>query len=279
METATLARKAGLLALGILLVWGLLPAARVAADEDPPQEERDEAKQETSREVSDERARELADLLSKAAKKKDAADVIPALEEVEGLSHPEFHKPLLKLLSHRSSEVALKAADVLCDQRLDDEKEAGKLAKAVWKQGWQHKANDGRWVVRGRALRAMAQISPEPLATNDLKDVEKMWRAVTGSANKELAPVLADICAYVLATGDKRLCRVLAEEIDEPTSTSPNAANNPPASWWEGRWHLWNQVKGDVHAALKQLTGQTFKTTEEAKAWFEANEREFGFKW
>jgi hypothetical protein len=205
--------------------------------------------------------------------------VLPALEEVAGLSHPAFHKPLIKLLTHRSGEVALQAADGLADQRLEDEKEAAKLARSIWKAGFAQKANQGRWLVRARSLRALSEVSADELPPADLKEVEKLWRATTGSANKELAPVLSDICAYVRNTKDKRLCRYLAEEIDEPGTTSPNAPNNPPASWWEGRWNLWNLAKGDVHEALTALTGQTFKSTEEAKDWFEANEREFGFRW
>jgi hypothetical protein len=62
-------------------------------------------------------------------------------------------------------------------------------------------------------------------------------------------------------------------------ATAVNSPSNPPASWWEQRWKMWKPVKAEVVEALEELTGESFKDTASAKAWFLANEKEFGFRW
>jgi hypothetical protein len=42
---------------------------------------------------------------------------------------------------------------------------------------------------------------------------------------------------------------------------------------------MWQPVKPAAVSALMEITGQEFDKVSEAKAWFEANEKTFGFKW
>lgn len=42
---------------------------------------------------------------------------------------------------------------------------------------------------------------------------------------------------------------------------------------------MWKQYKAEVVESLEELTGESFKDTAAAKAWFEANGKEFGFRW
>jgi hypothetical protein len=99
-----------------------------------------------------------------------------------------------------------------------------------------------------------------------------------GAPNRTQAPMLVDIAVFVGETRYKRFARQLAEALDEPVSDSPNSPTNPPASWWEEKWNLWNESKAAVHAALKALTGVELDSMEKAKAWIEQHARD-GFEW
>jgi hypothetical protein len=206
--------------------------------------------------------------------------VLPALEAIAGCSHEDFHKPLLKLVGHESTEVALAAADRLLEQRVEDERDAGKLADQIWKKGWNHRENDRRWVVKGRLLRAIARLRVNaPLEPREYRDLEGLWRQVHGSPDRAFAPAVVDVCRYVEATEDTRLFRMLAEALDEPVAAAVNAPTNPPATWWEERWHLWNDSKAAIAAALTALTGELFKSTEAARTWAEEHGREHEIEW
>ena len=49
-------------------------------------------------------------------------------------------------------------------------------------------------------------------------------------AKRRLPPALSAFAEYAGLAKDKRMCRLLAEELDEPIATNVNAGNNPPAS-------------------------------------------------
>jgi hypothetical protein len=266
-------------ALVLRALWIGAPAARAGDEGDGAAPAAPASETPASRALSDEEAAPLVERLKRASRKRDAADVLPVLRDLEGLSHPGFQKPLLKLLGHAQPDVALAAADRLADQVVPDERDAAKLARAVWKAGWVDRANKDRLRVRARCLVAIAAVTKTPLDKGDFDDVEALWRRVTTEPDRVNAPVLVDVCRYVRLSGDKRLCRWLGEELDEPNATDVHSGTNPPASWWEERWYLWNGVVKDVVETLHVLTGETFKTSEQAKAWFEAHEQDFGFHW
>jgi hypothetical protein len=273
----TVRRCASLLAL-FAFAWLACPAG---ADEEEPAGGLVETTEEgvKVRLATDEEAAEVVEALKAAARRRDASDVLPSLEKAEGLCHPDFGAHLVKLVTHGSTEVCLAAADVLGQQVLLEEKERGKLAKELWKRGWSHPDNADRTSVRSRVLRAIGLLSPAPLGGRESKEVERVWRGVTGNPAEALAPILSDILHYARTTGDKSLFRPIAEEIDEPLAKDVNSGTNPPAAWWEARWHLWNQVKAEVATTLKAMTGREFKTTEEAKAWAETQPRNAGYDW
>ncbi|MHC5009868.1 MAG: hypothetical protein ACYTG6_02835 [Planctomycetota bacterium] len=276
-------RESGSLFLALLLGFLLacFPQGVLAdeTEEETTEEESTESDSVEIRTATREEAAALVTALKRVVRKRNADDVLPVLAEAEGLCHPDIAKTLVKFLTHDSSEVALRALELLQMQTLLEEKVAKKLAKDIWKYGWTHQANKPRGLVRGGALVALSTVYPVPLNDRDFKEIEKLWRGAVGSPSKDLVPILTDVCIYIRNTKDKRLCRFLAEEIDEPVAGAVNAPTNPPASWWEARWHMWNGIKAEVVETLEVLTGQEFKDTESARTWFEENEREFGFKW
>ena len=184
----------------------------------------------------------------------------------------QLEKPLLKLLRHAEIAVALRAAQLL------DQRAYPGWAKGIWANSWAHAANDKRPSVRIKVLRALARVGVT-LDKRQFDDVERDWRWLVGNPSRGNAPMLVDIAFYVELTKDKRWARWLAEMLDEPRSDAPASdASNPPAAWWEEKWHLWNESKAAIHTALKALTGQDFESTEKAREWIEAHPKD-GFEW
>ena len=264
--------------LALLALWLCPPV--FAEDPEPADPGADEA-EEPPEPVPTAEAQRLAKLLDRAAKRRKAADVLPVLEELANRSHASFVKPLSKMLKHESSKVALAAADALQAQRPANEKDRKKLLKAIWKTGWHDRANKRRYVVQGRIPLIEGTITKKPIDEKSFKEVKRMWARVLGDPKERYAPALISVCEYVALVKDKRFCRLLAEEIDDPTAAdiAVNSPSNPPREWWERRWKMWKPMKAPVVEALEELTGQSFKSTKVAKEWFKENEKEFGFSW
>ncbi len=237
----------------------------------------------TSRPATDAEAKPLVEALAAAARKKPP-DVLKALTGLEGLQHADFVKPLVKFLSHADDDVALGAAKQLETQKPSgpDEKavakEVDRFGKDLWKNGYQHPVNGRRAVVRGAVVKVLGGWTI-PLDAKQFDDVKALWARELGNPEPKRAGALLDVIAYVEATKDKRFCRLLAEQIDQPVAGAVNDAANPSAEYWEARWKLWNQIADRCVAALKALTGQAFHATADAKTWFTANEKTFGFSW
>ncbi len=222
----------------------------------------------------DKRAKALAAEVKKISKKKNATLVLPVLEKIEDLAHKEFEKPLLKLLKHPSSLVAMKAAEMW------EWRNHKKVAKKVWSATFgDRKVNKQRFAVNAAVLKSWPRAGLT-ISDKDFRDIKGAWRWIVGNPNPANAPALTAIAEYVELARDKRLCRQLAEELDEPgTNVSANDPANPPKAWWERRWKLWKAAKPAVVSALMELTGKEFDKTAEAKKWFEDNRKTFGFDW
>lgn len=252
-----------------------LDAPEDDADEDDPdaaekKDPRDEVVE--LKALDDKEAKPLADGLAKASRRKDPDDINPAFDAIEGVTHESFVKPLLKLMAHDNSRVAQRAADLLASRATADD------AKDLWKKGWDEKANRRRYAVRTSILKAFARLEID-LDKRQYDDVDREWRWMLGNPQEAYGPALADICWYMGVRGDKRHALAMAKELDAPESNDPHNPATPPVEWWERRYKQWTGMHAQVVAALKRLTGQTFKTREEAKAWFTENEGTFGVPW
>jgi hypothetical protein len=252
-------------ASGCALLAGVLAAAPGPSSAEeavpPPKKVREATPEEVPPIVAD---------LDAAAKKKKLEEVLPLLKKIEELKHPDFEKPLHRLLKHGDAAVALRAAELL------EERTYPTSGKALWAASWGNAANDRRATVRAKTLRALGRIA-FTLDKKQYDEVDRLWRSLQGDPNRSQAPLLVDIAYYAEGAKEKRLARYLAEAIDEPVSTD-DGPMNPPASWWEEKWHLWNESKAAVHKALKAMTGQDFDTTAKARDWIQAHEKE-GFAW
>jgi hypothetical protein len=252
-------------AAGLLLLLG---AAGSASPEEPKPGAAPEVEKEKPAlaEIGDVEAAPLVRGLEGARRAKTLEDALPALVAIDGKKHASFEGPLGKLLSHAVADVAVRAAAALGDR-------AGpKTGSLLWRSGWLAPANKKRPEVQAAVLQAMGRAGIE-LDAKQYDEVESLWRR---QPNARTVSLIAEYFAAVKT--DKRPLRLLAEALDEPIAGSVNSPSNPPASYWEARWKMWQATKPHVQAAIRAITGQNFETSAEAKAWFEANPK-FGYRW
>jgi len=265
------------------LARALGPTLVVAEDEPKGEDAKDGEIEEGKAEDADEnpleacadaKAKLLAAELTKIRKKKNATVVLPVLEKIEDLQNVAFEKPLLKMLKHPSSLVALKVADMW------EWRNRKKVARKLWAATFgDRKTNKRRYAVKAKVLKSWPRAGLV-LTDKQFKEVESDWRWIVGNPNPALAPALVAIAGYVEVAKDKRLFRKLAEELDDPAKkANMSDPNNPSQAWWEQRWKLWKETRPAAVAALKALTGKAFDKTSEAKAWVAANGKAHGIDW
>lgn len=263
-------RRLGALSLLLFCCTALLGAS-ASADEETEEGEA-EAPAELM-EATAEQAKTMVAGLKKAAKKKKLADATPFLEAIDGFKHESFVKPLLKLMTHKLGAVAKLATDALAERCTEK-----KVLAKIWRNAFSNKANDKRYAVRARVVRLYGERGIV-LDKKQYKEVERDWRWMFGNPQIHFGEPALDLVTYFRLTKDKRHCRWLAEQLDEPVPANPNSPSNPPQEWWERRWKMWQPVKPEVVDALMEMTGQEFDSSEEAKTWFEANKKTFKFEW
>lgn len=253
----------------------LVPAALAAisvavgtsyADEPPAMAEPDKAGAKPALKVlTSTEAAPLLEKLKAAAKAKAAEEAIAAIAAIAGTTHPDFEPALAKLLAHSLAPVAEKAAEAI------GERAGPKTGATLWK-GYMHATNAKRHEVKGAILAAMGA-AKAPLDDKQYDEALSVWRlAATPEAMVGFALYFERIRT------DKRPCKIFALWLDEPRPANVNDGSNPPASYWEARWKLWNKTKPNAVSALKAITGQTFETTADARKWFKDNPK-FGVDW
>ena len=67
---------------------------------------------------------------------------------------------------------------------------------------------------------------------------------------------------------------IVAEVLREPVPRDVNDPKNPPANYWEARHKIWNDAEGWARWALKEITGEQFRSVREWEAWVELNKKD-----
>lgn len=66
---------------------------------------------------------------------------------------------------------------------------------------------------------------------------------------------------------------LIEEMLPTPTPADPNDPKNPPASYWEARTKLWHEHESWTRWALKEITGQEFRSVREWQAWLKQQDK------
>ncbi len=182
--------------------------------------------------------------------------------------HPSFVAPLEKLARTDKSKL-VRAAAVEALGKLDFPRTRKALLKILGGRGLTKDP-----LVLLAALDALDRLGYHPIFFQTLSDLfEKTWdMASPGVPQQKILRLFAK-------GKEKRAFRLLVDHLDEPRPSDVNSASNPPASWWEKRWKAWHYWRGDVKAALREITGVEFSRAEFYKKWARRMGRKKGIKY
>ena len=119
--------------------------------------------------------------------------------------------------------------------------------------------------VQAGLIRALGETGYVP---KDWKHIEDVFEE---DYDNERIPVHEAILELVRDHKEKQAIRLLLNNMDEPSPTNVDAADNPPREYWKARWHAWDSWKAKVKEAMKAITGQDFSNAGEARAWLKKN--------
>lgn len=133
-----------------------------------------------------------------------------------------------------------------------------------------------------RKLLKSGKVAPHPTVMAELvKGLARcgydkaQWGEIDGLFEREYhldrVVVQEAILELVIAHKEAQALPMLLRNTDEPAPENVEAADNPPAEYWEARWKSWAVWKGKVKDALFAVTGQRFSNAAEAKAWLKKN--------
>lgn len=213
----------------------------------------------TVKEVSDEMAKTLLDKVEEAQDADDEAAEAKAIEALISSRHEDFVKPLLKLSKDRSPTIRIVATKALGSQ--EPSKKIG--SQLVGLVRW--KPNDDYPAAIAAAISSLRrQKYDHPLAR---KEIESHFRKRIDT------DVMRECVRYWGDLKVKDAVPELVTWVEAPQPGNPNDPNNPPASYWQKMWKIWDAIKEAVWVALSDITdGQHFRTIEEWREWLDSRE-------
>ncbi len=242
----------------VLLLFTLIPFQGEPAAESAP------ASQPASAPASRPAVRVLDETEAKASvarfeqvsrKKLDLGQKMQAVEQLADGAHPRIVRALDGVLKRELlPSVRLAAARALADQPA---KESRRVVVAALKD----KKNAGQPQVLEALVRSLERTG------YDRGEVELLTDLFTRGDPSVQKAVVACFGAHA----EKDAVELLVDNLDEPAPADPNAADNPPAEYWEKRYKAWKVWNKDVRAALQTITGQDFQNSEQARKWLRRN--------
>ena len=70
----------------------------------------------------------------------------------------------------------------------------------------------------------------------------------------------------------KKMVKPLVYWVEAPQPGDVNDEENPPASYWERMWNIWNDIRDHVLYALRKITGQEYTLKREWEIWIRSPE-------
>ena len=192
-------------------------------------------------------------------KKVSMADRKRALSGLKGGVSRHLIKPLQKFIE-RDGSVVLKREAVSMLAKQD-----GKLAKKAVIKLLGNARVTGTPQVQAGLVRAL---SATGYTAKDWKVIDDMFESDYDNAR---IPVHEAILELVRDHKEKQAVALLLNNMDEPSASNVDAAENPPREYWKARWHAWATWKGKVKEAMKAITGHDFANAAEARAWLKKN--------
>lgn len=193
--------------------------------------------------------------------------LVSCLLEMEKLRHESWVPVIRGALKSKNKEVLPHAIRAAATHELKDE--AKNIRKLLSTKGGKKKQEPQSVAVVAAAIDYCARLDVKGEEAEVLEHLTEVFldeRRMKGSAAEEL--VRASI-HYLGVHKHRPAAKKLVEMLEEPVPADPNSGTNPPESYWKARYEIWLKSEGWVRWALKEITGQEYRTFREWKAWWD----------
>lgn len=225
-------------------------------------------------EPSVEELKRVTDDVEKAVAEKNDELLAKAIEEMETLRHESFAAVIRKGLKSSDSSVLAASLRAAASQDMKDvEKDVRKLLKS------KPSKKDGTGLTGEIGAAAIDYLVRLDFAGEEATVLDDFLVPLLADERRVRASWGVDLVRaslhYLGKRKYKRAVPLLIELVPEPQPKNPNDPKNPPASYWQERVKLWHKSEGWARWALKEITGQEFRSYREWDAWLKENKKDF----
>lgn len=237
--------------------------------------------------ASDAEVKKCTDDLEKAFTEKDDELTAKALEEIETLRHDGFVPYIRRgLKSNAPAVIAASYRAAAAHEIKDIEKDVRKRLKLKPPKPGDKGAPDNTGLAGEVGSAAIDYLNRMGLAGDEGVILEEylipLTTATMGDERRVKASWAQDLMRasihYLGRNKYKLAVPHLIELVAEP-QPKPIAAGkpdtNPAPPYWQARVKLWHASEGWVRWALKEITGQEFRSPREWEAWLKENRKDY----
>jgi hypothetical protein len=217
----------------------------------------------------------LVEACEKAVAEKDDTLFANALHDMESRRHDDFVPWVRRGLGSADATVLSMALRAAASHELRDvEKDVRKILRT--KPKGKRAQGDAPAVVAAAAVDYLARLDFKGEEQRVFEDYLAPLYLDTGRMQSAWArDTLRAACHYLGNGKYKKAVPFLVDQLPEPYPTNPSDPNNPPESYWKARWELWKAGEGWVRWALREITGEEFRTHREWTVWLDRNKKDY----
>lgn len=216
----------------------------------------------------------VMDLFAKAAAEKSTEPVLAALTQMATRKCDDFVPEIRKYIESDQAEIQAAAIVAASSNGLkDEEKRVRKILHAKPKQ------KTGTGAIAAPVAIACIQFLTEQGIAGEQEFVLDDWLKPTLADERKLKQDWASglIRACIAYFGRSKwmpsVPYLIEEMLGQPIPSNPNDPKCPPASYWEARTRLWQDYEGWARWALKEITGQQYRSVREWQAWMKTKDK------
>ncbi len=218
----------------------------------------------------------------KAKAEKDDKLLLAALMSMETHRAEVFQPVISAAMGHRDAKIQAQAIRAAASHEMADEAkrvlkilEKSKRKRKGKKKGKKKGGGDVSGHVTAAAIDYLARLAIEGAEEQVVEHLTRLFLVQTRMQASYAADVVKAAVHYLGRMKVMSAVPQLVDMVREPVPENPNSASNPPASYWEARYKIWLASEGWVRWALKEITGQEFRTHREWAAWVGLHEKDF----
>ncbi len=259
----------GLMAVGLLTLLVHPPDASAGNEPEEPTLE-------AVLPATDDEVTQLLDAVEKAGKK-DTELLAAALHDMGRRSHEKFVPVILAGLASKNARVLESAVLAAVANGMHDQEKA--IKKAFKRAEKKKPKSQGGGINGSLGAACITYFAKFAIEGHEEKVLEDHFRPLYTNERRMTASwapgLVKSATMYFGKMKYMKSVPMLVAQIREPYPENPNSENNPPASYWEKRYKIWQETEGYIRWALKEITGNEFRTHREWKAWVSANKKLF----